>query len=99
MGTIGHAPLIVRSRGGRGSSDPTRDPRGFALRFYTEDGNYDLVGNNTPVFFRADPEYGARVEKGLGLDANEAKKLAKMSNEMEKLAKMSNEERAGATKA
>ena len=31
-----------------------RDPRGFALKFYTEDGNYDLVGNNTPVFFIKD---------------------------------------------
>jgi hypothetical protein len=34
-----------------GSPDTVRDPRGFALRFYTEEGNYDLVGNNTPVFF------------------------------------------------
>jgi catalase len=32
-----------------------RDPRGFAIKFYTEDGNYDLVGNNTPVFFIRDP--------------------------------------------
>ena len=37
-----------------GSADTVRDPRGFALRFYTEDGNYDLVGNNTPVFFIRD---------------------------------------------
>jgi catalase len=35
----------------RGSADTVRDPRGFAIKFYTEDGNYDLVGNNTPVFF------------------------------------------------
>ena len=41
--------------GERGSADTLRDPRGFALRFYTEDGNYDLVGNNTPVFFIRDP--------------------------------------------
>src|ERR1700730_9327392 len=34
-----------------GSADTVRDPRGFALKFYTEEGNYDLVGNNTPVFF------------------------------------------------
>src|SRR5918999_726985 len=34
-----------------GSPDTVRDPRGFALKFYTEEGNYDLVGNNTPVFF------------------------------------------------
>ena len=37
--------------GEKGSADTERDPRGFALRFYTEEGNWDLVGNNTPVFF------------------------------------------------
>jgi catalase len=37
-----------------GSADTVRDPRGFALKFYTEEGNYDLVGNNTPVFFIRD---------------------------------------------
>jgi catalase len=37
-----------------GSPDTARDPRGFALKFYTEEGNYDLVGNNTPVFFVRD---------------------------------------------
>ena len=37
-----------------GSADTVRDPRGFALKFYTEEGNYDLVGNNTPVFFVRD---------------------------------------------
>ncbi len=36
--------------GEKGSADTERDPRGFALKFYTEDGNWDLVGNNTPVF-------------------------------------------------
>src|SRR6266852_5864684 len=41
--------------GEKGSADTVRDPRGFALKFYTEDGNYDLVGNNTPVFFIRDP--------------------------------------------
>jgi len=41
--------------GEKGSADAERDPRGFAVRFYTEDGNYDLVGNNTPVFFIRDP--------------------------------------------
>jgi catalase len=40
--------------GEQGSADTARDPRGFALKFYTEDGNYDLVGNNTPVFFIRD---------------------------------------------
>lgn len=38
----------------KGGADTERDPRGFALKFYTEDGNYDLVGNNTPVFFIRD---------------------------------------------
>jgi catalase len=38
-----------------GSADTERDPRGFALKFYTEEGNYDMVGNNTPVFFIKDP--------------------------------------------
>ena len=37
-----------------GSYDTVRDPRGFALKFYTEQGNYDMVGNNTPVFFIRD---------------------------------------------
>jgi len=41
--------------GEKGSSDVDRDPRGFAIKFYTEEGNYDLVGNNTPVFFIRDP--------------------------------------------
>src|SRR5208282_948432 len=41
--------------GERGSADTVRDPRGFAIKFYTEDGDYDLVGNNTPVFFIRDP--------------------------------------------
>ena len=41
--------------GERGSADSERDPRGFALKFYTEQGNYDMVGNNTPVFFIRDP--------------------------------------------
>ncbi|RAY14862.1 catalase [Actinomadura craniellae] len=39
-----------------GSADSARDPRGFALKFYTDEGNYDLVGNNTPVFFIRDPQ-------------------------------------------
>jgi catalase len=38
-----------------GSADTVRDPRGFAVRFYTQEGNWDLVGNNTPVFFIKDP--------------------------------------------
>ena len=42
--------------GEKGSADTERDPRGFALKFYTEDGNWDLVGNNTPIFFIKDPK-------------------------------------------
>ncbi len=41
--------------GEKGSADTARDPRGFAVKFYTEEGNYDMVGNNTPVFFIRDP--------------------------------------------
>ncbi|MBN1844823.1 MAG: catalase [Sedimentisphaerales bacterium] len=41
--------------GERGAADAERDVRGFALKFYTEQGNWDLVGNNTPVFFIRDP--------------------------------------------
>jgi catalase len=40
--------------GERGSADTARDPRGFSLKFYTEGGNWDMVGNNTPVFFVKD---------------------------------------------
>jgi catalase len=42
--------------GEHGFPDTVRDPRGFAMKFYTEQGNYDLVGNNTPVFFIRDPQ-------------------------------------------
>jgi catalase len=47
-------PVFVRFStvvGSRGSADTARDVRGFATKFYTEEGNYDLVGNNIPVFF------------------------------------------------
>jgi catalase len=50
-------PVFVRFStvvGFRGSADTVRDVRGFAVKFYTEDGNYDLVGNNMPVFFIQD---------------------------------------------
>jgi catalase len=40
--------------GEKGSADSARDPRGFAVKFYTEEGNYDIVGNNTPIFFIRD---------------------------------------------
>lgn len=51
-------PIAVRFStvgGESGSADTVRDPRGFAVKFYTEDGNWDLVGNNTPIFFIRDP--------------------------------------------
>ena len=41
--------------GEKGSADAERDPRGFAMKFYTDQGNWDLTGNNTPVFFVRDP--------------------------------------------
>ncbi|OGS42931.1 MAG: catalase [Euryarchaeota archaeon RBG_13_57_23] len=52
-----HTPVFVRFStvvGARGSAETVRDPRGFAVKFYTEEGNYDLVGNNLPVFFIRD---------------------------------------------
>lgn len=54
-----HTKVFVRFSqvgGEKGSADSERDPRGFAMKFYTEDGNWDLVGNNTPVFFIKDPK-------------------------------------------
>ncbi|MFN2496718.1 MAG: catalase [Pseudonocardiaceae bacterium] len=51
-------PMLARFStvaGELGSPDTWRDPRGFALKFYTEQGNYDMVANNTPVFFVKDP--------------------------------------------
>ena len=50
-------PVLARFStvaGEKGAPDTQRDPRGFALKFYTEEGNYDMVGNNTPVFFIRD---------------------------------------------
>ncbi|MDQ0232539.1 catalase KatA [Metabacillus malikii] len=50
-------PMFIRFStvaGELGSADTVRDPRGFAVKFYTEDGNYDIVGNNTPIFFIRD---------------------------------------------
>ena len=62
--------------GERGAADAERDVRGFALKVYTDEGNWDLVGHNTPVFFvrrwvehctRADPNYGQGVADAMGL--------------------------------
>lgn len=49
-----HFPHLNPPAGESGSADTVRDPRGFAVKFYTEDGNWDLVGNNTPIFFIRD---------------------------------------------
>lgn len=51
-------PIFIRFStvaGERGAADTERDPRGFAIKFYTEEGNWDMTGNNTPVFFIRDP--------------------------------------------
>jgi len=51
-------PMLIRIStvaGERGAADAERDVRGFAMKFYTKEGNWDLVGNNTPVFFIKDP--------------------------------------------
>jgi len=55
-GTV--TPMLARFStvaGERGAADTQRDPRGFALKFYTDQGNWDMVANNTPVFFMRDP--------------------------------------------
>lgn len=58
-------PVFVRFstvQGSKGSADTVRDVRGFATKFYTEEGNWDIVGNNIPVFFIQDaikfPDFG-----------------------------------------
>ncbi len=57
--TVGKkTPLLIRFStvaGEKGAADAERDVRGFAIKFYTKEGNWDLVGNNTPVFFISDP--------------------------------------------
>jgi catalase len=59
LGAVGkRAPAFVRFStvaGEQGSADTARDPRGFAVKLYTDQGNWDIVGNNTPVFFVRDP--------------------------------------------
>lgn len=58
-GPIGsRTPIAARFStvgGEKGSADTVRDPRGFAIKFYTQEGNLDIVGNNTPIFFIRDP--------------------------------------------
>ena len=63
FGGVGGHSLAVSSvcaGGESGSADTVRDPRGFAVKFYTDDGNWDLVGNNTPIFFIRDPMHVSR---------------------------------------
>ncbi len=59
LGEVGRrTPMFARFStvaGEQGFPDTVRDPRGFALKFYTDEGNFDMVGNNTPVFFVRDP--------------------------------------------
>lgn len=59
LDTVGkRTPIFTRFStvgGEKGSADTERDPRGFAVKFYTEEGNWDMTGNNTPVFFIRDP--------------------------------------------
>jgi catalase len=54
--------------GERGAADAERDIRGFALKFYTEEGNWDMVGNNTPVFFFRDPRQFPDLNKAVKRD-------------------------------
>ncbi len=74
-------PLLTRFStvaGEQGHPDTVRDPRGFAIKFYTEEGNYDLVGNNTPIFFVRDPAkfqdfiHSQKRMSGNGLRSNNA---------------------------
>lgn len=54
--------------GERGAADAERDIRGFALRFFTEEGNWDMVGNNTPVFFIRDPKQFIDLNRAIKRD-------------------------------
>lgn len=54
--------------GERGAADAERDIRGFAMKFYTEEGNWDLVGNNTPVFFLRDPHFFPDLNRAVKRD-------------------------------
>jgi catalase len=54
--------------GERGAADAERDIRGFAMKFYTEEGNWDLVGNNTPVFFLRDPHHFPSLNRAVKRD-------------------------------
>ena len=66
-------PVLLRFStvaGERGAADAERDVRGFAVKFYTEEGNWDLVGNNTPVFFIRDAyKFSDFIRVGVPLNA------------------------------
>ncbi len=82
LNTVGkRTPVLIRFStvaGEQGYADTVRDPRGFAIKFYTEQGNYDLVGNNTPIFFVRDPSkfqdfiHSQKRMSGNGLRSNNA---------------------------
>ena len=63
--------------GERGAADAERDIRGFALKFYTEEGNWDMVGNNTPVFFVRDPRQFPDLNKAVKRDPQTNMRSAK----------------------
>jgi len=67
--------------GERGSPDMWRDPRDFALKFYTSQGNYDMVGNNTPVFFVRDPMKFPDASQAAGEITTETKLDVENANE------------------
>jgi catalase len=54
--------------GERGAADAERDNRGFALELYTEEGNWDIVGNKTPVFFFRDPLRFSDLNQAIGAE-------------------------------
>jgi catalase len=65
-------PTLVRFltvAGERGAADAERDIRGTALKFYTEEGNWDIVGNNTPVFFFRDSLRFSDLKHAIKADA------------------------------
>lgn len=68
--------------GESGSADTVRDPRGFAVKFYTEEGNWDLTGNNTPIFFIRDAMLvgGKKKWKCGVVSRNELTRMSNMSH-------------------
>lgn len=64
MSSLPVCPALTTAAGERGAADAERDIRGFALKFYTEEGIWDLVGNNTPVFFMQLHQSRAGLRRG-----------------------------------